>query len=130
MNFIIVDDDNISLIIAKKMIKETLGDVDIKTFVSPGEALRYLQKDFNYTTDAPAVLFLDLNMPVISGWDFLDFFDQFNNDIKNVVRIYVVSSSVDPCDKNKALSLPYVKGFISKPLTSYFLIENFNSFHQ
>lgn len=130
MNFIIVDDDNISLIIAKKMIEETLGDVDIKTFVSPGEALRYFQKDFNYTNGAPAVLFLDLNMPVISGWDFLDFFDQFNNDIKNVVRIYVVSSSVDPSDKNKALSLPYVKGFISKPLTSYFLIENFNSFHQ
>jgi CheY-like chemotaxis protein len=70
-------------------------------------------------------VFLDLNMPGISGWDFLDFFSHFDNNVKSCVHIYIVSSSIDPADKTKALTHPNVISFISKPLTKAFIAENF-----
>jgi CheY-like chemotaxis protein len=126
MEFMIVDNDPITLLITQILIKNTLEHTKIKTFINPGEALLYLKNDLIHNIK-PVVLFLDLNMPIISGWTFLELFSKLPDAQKTMIKIYIVSSSVDPNDRARALSNPYVTGFISKPLTKDFLIANFTS---
>jgi CheY-like chemotaxis protein len=61
----------------------------------------------------PQIIFLDLNMPVMNGWDFLDVLQRKN--IK--LDVYILTSSVDPNDKKKAEKYENVKGFLTKPLS-------------
>ncbi|MEO8087976.1 MAG: hypothetical protein ABI763_14220 [Bacteroidota bacterium] len=61
-----------------------------------------------------AILFLDINMP---GWDFLDNFDNLTEKIKNKIIIYMLSSSIDPSDKQKALENKNVVRYLEKPLS-------------
>ena len=66
--------------------------------------------------EPPQVLFLDLNMPVLTGWEFLDIFKtRFAEDFPNL-KILVVSSSVDPTDLQLANKNPMVMSFLSKPI--------------
>ncbi|MCW3105803.1 MAG: response regulator containing a CheY-like receiver domain and an DNA-binding domain [Segetibacter sp.] len=127
MQFIIIDDEEINLFIHKRIITVTLGITNIKTFTCAAETLRFLQNDFKVDMSAATIILLDLNMPGVSGWDFLEFFDQFDSAIKNAVHIYIVTSSIDPIDRKKALLNNNVIALISKPITKEFLIEYFNS---
>src|SRR3954463_6690054 len=122
MKFVVVDDEAINLIIAKRLLTELLKAKDVYTFQKGAEALRFLE---NYDESETVSVLLDLNMPVISGWDFLEFLSQFDDNIKGYVHVYVVSSSIDPADRNRALRNANVISFISKPLTSAFIKENF-----
>jgi CheY-like chemotaxis protein len=65
----------------------------------------------------PDVIFLDLNMPDFSGWDFLEQLEHIYKHFPNPVTVYIMSSSVDEQDKLKVFRYPFVKEFISKPVT-------------
>ena len=125
MEFIIVDDDPLNLFLTENVIAEVLGPQEVTSFTSGGAALKYLRHTLNHNKMEPVVVLLDLNMPVISGWDFLDEVVQFEDDLKNAIHIYVVSSSGDPKDKTKALFYPNVVAFINKPLTHNFIENQF-----
>src|SRR4051812_10923042 len=125
MQFILIDDEEITLFIHKRIITVALGITDIKTFSCAAAALRFFQKDFKVDTNTTTVIFLDLNMPLISGWDFLEFFKEFDDEIKSAVHIYIVTSSNDLVDKRDALLNNNVIAFISKPITKEILIEYF-----
>jgi two-component system, chemotaxis family, chemotaxis protein CheY len=125
MKFIVIDDDEISLLIARRLLADVLRVTNIETFDRAGEALRFLQRDNGCETIS---VLLDLNMPVISGWDFLDFFNQFQDSLKNRVHIYVVTSSANPADRLKAFTHPNVICFISKPLTRTVIKETFGDY--
>jgi CheY-like chemotaxis protein len=64
----------------------------------------------------PTVLLLDINMPLMSGWEFLERFDNMKDEVKNLFRIYILSSSVDPRDKQRSYANKNVKAFLVKPL--------------
>ena len=64
--------------------------------------------------ELPDVIFLDINMPVLDGWQFLDQFSSMG--LLREFRLYVVSSSIDPADKYKASSYPVVSGYLTKPI--------------
>jgi two-component SAPR family response regulator len=125
MQFIIIDDEEITLFIHKRIITVALGITNIRTFSCAATALRFFQNDFRVDTNTNTVIFLDLNMPLISGWDFLEFFKDFDDEIKNAVHIYIVTSSIDLIDKRKALLNNNVIAFISTPITKEILIEYF-----
>jgi two-component SAPR family response regulator len=116
-SFIIIDDDLFNNKICSMMITRTLGEVDIKTFSVPEEGLAFIESEYNKDSE-PTILFLDLNMPTLTGWEFMEHYEKFSDEIKQKISIYIVSSSVDQHDKDKANSTPYIKGFISKPLLS------------
>ena len=118
MKFIVVDDEEINLMVAKRLLMQVVKVEDINTFKKAEEALHFLQ---SYDANEPVSLFLDLNMPDISGWEFLDLFRRFTDDLKSQVRIYIVSSSIDPADINRATLDPNVIAYVSKPLTLSFI---------
>jgi CheY-like chemotaxis protein len=108
-----VDDDPLTLMLNKKAISKTLNSEQIHTATNGKEALLY----FNEQKDHPELIFLDLNMPVMDGWEFLDYFTEtMGSDIENI-KIIILSSSVNPEDYKKAKTYPVVIEFLNKPIT-------------
>jgi two-component system chemotaxis response regulator CheY len=113
----IIDDDPIHQRIAQIMItRHNLFD-EYFSYTETQDALDFLQKNIDNTELLPGVILLDLNMPVVDGWDFLEAFEVLKLQLKSVISIYIVSSSVDENDLIRSKQYASVKGFISKPLT-------------
>lgn len=115
--YIIIDDDEFNNFLCKTMIIKTLGNIDIKTFTVPEEGLEFIQTTY-IDLSMPTIILLDINMPSLTGWEFVEKFEEFNNSIKQQIAIYIVSSSVDQRDVDKAAANKYIKGFLSKPLNA------------
>ena len=115
--YILVDDDPINNIISGIELKRTLAEMDIRinTFEVPEDGLAFLQNDFSKNPE-PTILLLDINMPSISGWQFMEEYEKFSKEIRDQITIYILSSSVDPRDIDRAEANKYIKGFILKPL--------------
>src|SRR4051812_46874090 len=108
MKYVIVDDEEVNLMIGKRMLLQVLDQADISTFNKGEEALMYFKNDLNYKTHRYVILFLDLNMPIMSGWDFLKLLERCSDNLKAILHVYILSSSIDPRDESKALSSPNV----------------------
>ncbi len=119
----IIDDDPIHQKIAQIIFnKHQLFD----EYTSYTEAIHALQYLVDHAADAtllPDVILLDLNMPGVNGWEFLDGYNKIRTQLVKHADIYIISSSVDQNDRQRAESFPYVKGFISKPISSALLIN-------
>jgi CheY-like chemotaxis protein len=115
LKYILVDDDHLCNEISGMVLEDALGEVDIKAFTRPEEALEFIEKEYAKNL-GHTVLFLDINMPRINGWQFLERYEKFSEQIKRQINIYILSSSIDRLDKNKAEANSNVAGFISKPL--------------
>ena len=115
--FILIDDDPMNNLISKLTIEMTLGQTDIRAFVNPEDALDYFQNEFANLQDTSALLLLDINMPTKSGWEFLEMFDNLSFEIKDRVRICILSTSIDDRDKERSYANKNVLDFLVKPLT-------------
>jgi len=116
LKYILVDDDHLCNAISTMMLHNAFEEVEIKAFTRPDEALAFIEKEYA-KSGGPTILFLDINMPKIDGWQFLERYDNFSDEIKQQINIYMLSSSIYSKDKNKAEANNNVKGFISKPLS-------------
>lgn len=117
----IIDDDPIFTYGLKKLISITNFCSNLVCFENGEEALKKINLMVNGTESLPDVIFLDLNMPVIDGWQFLDAFKQLRPSTN--IRIYVTSSSIDIVDHTKAGKYDVVTGFLVKPLRKTDLLE-------
>jgi len=124
--FLIVDDDPENNMLSKMVLKRILGEVEITDFVEPEAGLEYIESQFAKEAEGEKiVLFLDINMPTMSGWEFLDKFAAMVHTIIEQFCIYILSSSVDPRDIQRANENPLVAGIIEKPLDRKTLFEMF-----
>lgn len=114
--FIVVDDDFASNTVCRIIIKRAAAGSDIQTFEYPEQGFEYISKEYLHNT-VFTVLFLDINMPVWSGWDFLDNFEKLDEKIKKQFKIYMLSSSIDPNDKKRAMDNKNVIDYIEKPIS-------------
>lgn len=115
-NFIVVDDDAVNNLICRKVINHVFPKADLQIFVNPETALTYIKSIYSESFEKATILFLDINMPVLSGWDFLEEFENFDKHIKEQLKIYMLSSSIDELDKERATKNKNVSGYIEKPL--------------
>ena len=118
-----VDDDPITLMLCKKVIMKSQFSKEIDLANNGEKALQYfdnlIAKILNKeNVGLPELVFLDLNMPIMSGWEFLNIFSkpQYSNYFSSV-RIIVLSSTIDPKDIEKSKQFPIVTHFLSKPIT-------------
>lgn len=102
----LVDDDHINNFLTRRILSNLHGGLDIVAYTNPAEALT------NIEGFRPDIIFLDLNMPVMNGWQFLEEFRAFGLKIP----VLILSSSIDPLEQIKTMSYPEVKGFLLKPL--------------
>lgn len=113
----LIDDDDIFQFMTKKMIESTGLVGKMKIFSNGKDALKYLDSAKDVPDRLPNTIFLDLFMPVMNGWVFLDEFKKIKMDLDKETTIYIVSSSIDPTDIERAQSIPEVTDFIVKPVT-------------
>ncbi|TRX02805.1 response regulator [Flavobacterium gawalongense] len=121
-----VDDDPITLMLCKKVIIKASFSNEIITSQNGEEALDYFNKLKHTNSESelkkhPQLIFLDLNMPVMGGWEFLDIFNTDDYSEFNTIKVVVLSSTIDPEDLEKARSYPMVIDFLSKPITTSML---------
>ena len=116
-HFIIVDDDYTNNFLCTKIIQLVLNEVKIHTFLTPEEGLQFFESSQQITEISSGVLFLDINMPTMSGWEFLEHFEKLDENVKHKIKVFILSSSVDSRDKRKAFTYGSVSDYIIKPLT-------------
>ena len=111
MELLIVDDDRIITMLHEQIVIKSGLHPSPRLFYSGHDALNHIR---NNRGDRFLVL-LDINMPGVSGWDLLD--RLYREDLAGLVRVAMVTSSVDPADKERARSYDIVIDYIDKPLT-------------
>ena len=115
MKTYIIDDELVSNYLTNHFLVEAGFSNDISTFLSAEEALTSLLE--NGTEDMPQVIFLDLNMPGMNGWEFLDELISSKKALSGRLLIYILTSSLDTSDMAKAKEYELVGGFIHKPIS-------------
>lgn len=116
-DFINVDDDPINNMLCKMTIRQYASNAQVQTFTNPLQALAHLSEHYQHQNAPNTLLLLDINMPELSGWQFLEVFAQLNPCIKERIKICILSSSIDPRDKQQAACNPHVFEYIEKPLS-------------
>jgi CheY-like chemotaxis protein len=114
----IIDDDNIYVSLIKKIIKAKNLCSELLIFNNGQQSMTYFEDLCNTLTnnEIPEIIFLDLNMPIMDGWEFLEKFSKIKDELKKEITLYVVSSSINPSDMNRAKSSPTVKDYLVKPV--------------
>lgn len=121
--FCIVDDDDIYQFTTSVLLKKTDLVNKIIVFSNGLKAINFLKEEMGNKENIPDVLFLDINMPVMDGWEFLEEYLLIKPMMPKTVVIYLVSSSVDEKDVLKAKSISALSGYLVKPISSQNIME-------
>ncbi|MGK7396671.1 MAG: response regulator [Candidatus Cyclobacteriaceae bacterium M3_2C_046] len=117
----LIDDNEIDNLINQKMIEA--ANITQHIFTHTGarsaiEFLRNIEKISNIAQEVlPDIIFLDIDMPLMDGFQFLDEFEKLSEDTKKKCNIVMLTSSINPQDVNKSKKYSYVKKYINKPLS-------------
>lgn len=116
--YIVIDDDALNNKICRACIEKIFKDAPVATFTDPKLGFEHIEAEFsNRYHDDTGILFLDINMPTMSGWEFLELFEKLDESIKTRVKVYILSSSVDKRDMERAQANKNVVHYLIKPLT-------------
>lgn len=115
LNFIVIDDSKLDCFIAEKIIKNTGKAEQVNVFQQATEALSFIQ---TASGQSSTIVFVDIQMPVMNGFEFVENFEKLADDIKGNYSIYMLSSSINENDIAKVKGYSSVKHFLNKPLTN------------
>ena len=121
INLLVIDDDDINIFIIKKIVEKTGFDIDMVSKNNGQQAIDYLKQTIASNLPLPQLILIDINMPVMNGWEFIEAYQSLG--VTTPVDLYILSSSVYENDIEKTKSYSSVKGFISKPLSMERLTE-------
>lgn len=112
----IIDDDKLTVKLMSMLLHKNQFCDEIHSFFNAQSALEELKKNSDDNDKMPDGILLDLNMPVMDGWQFLDEFVLL--EIKKEISIFIVTSSIDPADIQMAKKHYFLKDYIMKPITA------------
>lgn len=114
----IVDDDSIYRFTMTKTLESTKLPMDIVVFNDGEETLNFMLANLNKVSELPDVIFLDIDMPVMDGFQFMEEYAKIEHKIEKHITIYMVSSSLDPVDIAKAHKISAISDYMVKPVGS------------
>lgn len=117
MNFAVVDDDEVFRLSTKMMLRSMNESHEALMFVNGKEVIDYLLENAEDPGRLPDVILLDLDMPIMDGWDFLETYLPVKSQLAKDISIYIVTSSIDDADRKRAKAISAVKGYWIKPIS-------------
>ena len=123
MKVLLIDDDKAVNFFNRHVVIKHTAFQHIMTVQSGQEGLTYLSKVSNGEATKPDIIFLDINMPAMNGWEFLDEYEAMSTDFRKDIKVIILSSSSNPEHVNKTIQNYKVIDFINKPL-SFDILDN------
>lgn len=117
----LIDEDEIDNIINQKIMESNSFADQIMVCRTGAEALEFLAERAKQGGELPELIFLDINMPLMDGFQFLEEFEKLPSAVLDKSRVIMLSSSISPRDIDRAASNRYVKKYLNKPLNSRYL---------
>lgn len=114
---LLIDDDRATNFLNRWVIERLECAEKIKTTQSATQALEFLQKLEKGKYPQPDLILLDINMPIMSGWDFIEEYKKLSIDQKGKIILVMLTTSPNPDDLTRAESIPEINGYERKPLT-------------
>jgi CheY-like chemotaxis protein len=126
-SILLIDDDKATNFMHTYLIKKTLVVDTVISKLNGEEAIAYLttKKDGEYPQ--PDLIFLDINMPVMNGWEFIEEYKKSNFSKKSVL-IIMLTTSLNPIERKRAEKIEIISGFVTKPLTAEYLQDIVKSY--
>ncbi len=119
-HYIIIDDNEIDIFIATKMIELSFPNAHIITFNNASDALEMVKKN---PFKKPAIMLVDINMPLMNGFQFMEEFEKLSDETKNLFIPYFLTSSINESDVAFAKTFKTIRKYINKPLTSSCILD-------
>lgn len=119
----VIDDNHIDLYIASRMITKNNFGKKVLKYSCALEALQYLQEHKDNISQLPNVIFVDIYMPWMSGFEFMIEYDKLPNTLKNHCKVFILSSSIDERDLATAKNDKNIIAMTEKPVSKEFLNE-------
>lgn len=119
----IIDDDEIYTFLLKKTLKKINVCIDIIEYINGLDGIEKIKDLIEHQEDLPDLILLDINMPLLDGWEFLEEYKKLKQKIDKRISIYIVSSSISNTDIEKAKSHLEVIDFLTKPIDAQTLIN-------
>lgn len=120
-NVMIIDDNAIDLYVCSRMITKNNFGKNVLKYSVATEALKYLQDNQNNFHELPQVIFVDIYMPMMSGFEFMEQYDKLSSALKTHCKVYIISSTIDNEDIVRSRNDRNVVSFQVKPITKEFL---------
>ncbi len=120
----LVDDDVIHQFIIKKLVKDVKNyHTELLVFSNGEEAIEYLKCFSEAKSELPDLILLDINMPIMDGWEFLDEYIVIAPSLKKKIKIYILSSSDNPKDIRRAKEYEKISDYLIKPINEAQLVS-------
>jgi len=117
LSFIVIDDSELDCFVGRKIIEHTDKNLLVKSYLNGRDVINQIRADFDKRDMPLTIILLDLRMPVMNGFQFVDEFEKFPLDIKRKYQIHILSSSKNTNDLYRILTYDTVISIIDKPFT-------------
>lgn len=114
-----IDDDKVALLISKISLQKTFFCKEVLTADNGRDAIQYFEQQIKLPENEqkiPDLILLDLNMPFLDGWEFLEIFEKKFSVFHKEIKIALLSSSINPKDRDRGIANPFVITFIDKAI--------------
>ena len=119
----VIDDNDVYQFVMKNSINKINPGIKILSYLNGEEGIDALKEMIENKEQLPDVILLDINMPIMDGWEFMNEFIKIKNQMVNTIPIYLTTSSLDASDIDKAKKYEDITGFLSKPIDRHTLIK-------